>query len=416
MNKLVNTIKNLGAFGIAPVIISLASILSVPVTLHVLGDKVWLSIAVGQTAGELTRLVTIWGWNSTGLSHVASMSVEDRTHYYLRSVPVRLALLAMATVALFGVSFIVPVISQSAFFLMAMAGGVLGLAGSWVFVGAREPGKLLMFDSLPRALGILLATGLVLLFPIVEVFAGTIIVGNLVAAVGPWIYHLKLKDALGISTTRLTIKEIVQEIRNGFTGFLIGFVMSARMSLPVLLAPTLLPEAATTVALADKIMRWGNTAMTPVMQFVQTGIPRGQGTLSQKIIKGTKTVFLLSIFVATVSTAVAYYGADIMSAGKIPLSFAISALVGLVLGLVFATTVTGNTSLVLLGRTGTVAKYSLLALAILLISIFPAAALYGAVGLMAAYVSSELAILILQLKLLNKLITQKSRHLAEKDQ
>lgn len=415
MSKFSSTVKNLGAFGIAPVIISLASICSVPVTLHILGDKVWLSIAVGQTAGELVRLVTIWGWNSTGLSHVAAMNVEERTTYYLRSVPVRITLLALATIIVFGVSFVVPVVSQSGFFLMAMAGGVLGLAGSWVFVGAREPGKLLLFDSLPRALGILVATGLVLLIPVVEVFAGTIILGNVVAALGPWIYHLKLKEKLKIPFTRLTFIEIIEEIRNGFTGFLIGFVMSARMSLPVLLAPTLLPEVATTVALADKIMRWGNTAMTPIMQFVQTGIPRGHGTLNQKIIKGTKTVFLLSTFVAVVSTAVAYYGSGVMSAGKIPLTFAISALVGLVLGLVFATTVTGNTSLVLLGRTGTVAKYSVFALIILLILIFPTAILGGAFGLMAAYVLSELAILILQLNLLKKLITRTPHHLTEKE-
>lgn len=404
MQKFLSLFKNLGAFGLAPVVISLASILSVPVTLHVLGDQVWLSIAVGQTAGELARLLTIWGWNSTGLSLVASMDQRQRTLYYLRSMPVRLVLFCLTALILLPVALFMPVASASGLYLMALAGAVLGLSGSWVFIGAREPGKLLLFDSLPRTLGIFAATGLILLFPRVEVFAGTIILGNAISALGPWIYHLRLKAQLGLESWLLSWSEILQSIRQGVSGFVIGFVMSARMSLPVLAAPLLIPEAATMVALADKFMRWGNTAMTPIMQFVQTGIPRSPGSLPQQIIRGTKLVALLSSLLTLVATGVTYWGSGPMSTGQIQLSWPISFVVGAVLGLVFATTVTGNTSLVLLGRTGTVARYSLTALLILLLALYPAALLWGGFGVMAAYALSELGILLLQLNLLRKLL------------
>lgn len=402
MKKIKDTVLKIGAFGLAPVIISVASIISLPIILHKLGEGVWLSIATGQTAGELARLITIWGWNSVGLSVAASLGERERIKYYLNSIPARVFLFIVSTAIIGIFSYFMPVESKIGFFLMAMAGNILGLAGSWIYIASRDARRLILFDSVPRTAGIIVGALLLLVIPSVYTVALSIIIGNFIATIIPAVHHLMLKKKYDIGLERLTLSSLIQSIQRGFSAFVIGFVMSLRMSLPVLLSPVLIPDSAAVVALADKFMRWGNTGMTPVMQFVQTGIPRFKGSLKEQINRGTKITLVASLSMFILATLATFMLSPLMSAGTIDVSFAMACIVGSILGMVFITTVVGNTSLVLLGKVGTVAKGSVIALVVLVAMVSPAAAAWGAVGIMLAYALSELGIIVFQFVVLNK--------------
>lgn len=397
-----STVLGVGAFGLAPFIISIASILAVPIMISQLGSALWLSIAVGQAAGELARAVTIWGWNSVGLARVSAMTDHERTKYYLESIPPRLVLFTICTLILIGSAFIVPVTSAVSYGLVAVAGALLGLSGAWAFIGAREPKLLILIDSLPRALTIGLAALLLLFIPQPEIFGILTLAGNLIAVTLPVIIYKKRQSTSELDIEKTSFGGIRKQIRSGFSAFTIGFVMTARMSLPVLLSPSLIPAYADVIALADKFLRWGNTAITPVMQYVQTGIPRISGTLGHKARKGTRLAIIIGCGLAALSSIATLLIAPLVSDQQIHLPPLVCIQVGLVLGLVFVSSVTGNSTLVILGKTGTVAKGATFGLIAMGLLIIPMSLTFKAVGMMLAYLVAETGIITFQMLLLRK--------------
>jgi O-antigen/teichoic acid export membrane protein len=402
MGRIRSAFLGVGAFGLAPLLVSVASIISVPVMLAQLGQDVWVSVAIGQAAGELGRSVTIWGWSSVGLAVFSSLGTKERILYFLDSIPPRLLLFCLCCIGI-GISVVImPVPSSMAYGSMAVAGALQGLTGALAFIGGREAKNLILYNALPRAGGILLGTALLFPIPRVEVFALCTILGNLAAAFVPWLIFRSRRRALGLERNRLSLREICRSIREGFSAFLIGFIATSRMSLPVLLVPVIAPSAAPMIALADKFLRWGNTGLTPVMQYAQTGIPRAAGRLDEKARRGTRLVALGGALVALLSIPVAILLAPVMSSGQIQFPVLAGVFIGAALGLLFISAVTGNATLVLLGRTGTVARGSLVGLLALCLMIFPAGHLWGGLGVLFAYFTAELGNVLFQMAVLRR--------------
>lgn len=412
MKNIRTTLLSVGAFGLAPVIVSLASIIAVPIMIRQLGFSIWLSVAVGQAAGELARSTIIWGWNSVGLAKVSSYSDEERLSYYFRSLSPRILLFALVSMLILGSTFLIPLESTSAYLYMAFAGAVLGLSGSWMFVGAREPKNLLMMDSVPRALAIAVGTLGLVFTSSIHIYGISVILGNFLTTLLPFLLFRGRAQKTEVSFAGMGLFSALEELRQGWSAFVIGIVLAGRLSLPLLVANSLVPSSAASIALADKFLRWGNTAMTPIMQYVQTGIPRILGSKKEKARKGTLRVFILSLGVVVIAALVTFFGAPLVSGSEIEIDFLLSAMVGLVLGLIFTSTVTGNSTLTMFGKTGTVAKGASIGMVAMLAMIVPLGLTLGALGIMLAYIVAELGIVCFQLWVLLGQLKKKPKHMA----
>lgn len=408
MRRLAKMLANLSGFGIAPLLVSVASIASVPILLTTVGESAWLSIAIGQAMGDLARSVTLWGWNSVGLTTIARLDRAQRVQYYLDSIPPRLMLLVPVTLILFILSFVWPVEDPLAMFVMAMAGAIFGLNGTWIFIGSREPRNLIIFNAVPRSLSIIAGSLITFIIPSSVLFGLFSIAGNIVAAVAPTMLLMRRAKRMNLVITWPSVRDSIQAILNGFAGFSVGFVMAARMSVPVIVTPLVAPAAGPTIALAEKFIRWSNTGMTPLIQYIQTGIPRGSRSLSSRILRGTTVTWMLALLTGTTVALLVPFGSEVMSNSTIHLDWRVGCLIGIVIAMIFVSSVTGNASLVLLGRIGAVARCALIGLAILVSLTVLLANTFQTNGTMIAFAAAEVFIaLYLTIMLFRELRTGK---------
>lgn len=406
MANLRESLAKLGGFSAAPLMVSVASVVSVPLLLTSVGESVWVSIAVGQAVGDLARSLVAWSWNSVGLTVIAKLSPEQRVAYYLDSIAPRLLLLLPALVAVTIFAVLWPLEYSLLAWLSAVAGAIFGLNGTWAFIGSREPMLLVLFNSLPRAFSIVVGALLTFFTAQGIWFPLALILGNLAAAVGPTAKMMSRRRQLQVVWKPANIQAVVRLLRSNFSGFTVGFLMAARMSAPVMLAPLVVPAGAGVVALAEKIIRWANTGLTPAMQFIQTGIPSAPGADMQKALVGVRRAWMSAPVVGLVVAVGTPMAASVLSNGQILIGTGGALAVGLIVMSIFAGNVVGNGALVVLGKVGLVAKIALVGLLILLavgLALPPVAGDYAVIfGFAASEVFICMALTAIVLSLANR--------------
>jgi hypothetical protein len=396
MRRILNLLGGAGLLGLSPLIVSLTTLISVPIVLGVLGSTVWLSIAVGQAIGELARVVVIWGWNSIGLTIVAAKDRPDRVRYYLDSLVPRLLLLIPAGIIAVIVAYVMPLVSHDGAALMALVGAVYGLNAGWAFIGGREPIAYLVWDSTPRALSTLVASAAIFIVPTAAAFGWINLLGS-VAAVGiPAFIMVRRARELKVPLTIPKWSETWAALVRGAPAFGSGFILVLRMSFAVVVAPIISPVAGVTVALGDKFFRWTNTGMTPLMQALQVRIPLGSQPLEYRIRRGLLTAWVIGPLFGAAVALIMPSASSLISHGQIPLSFEISIPLGIAVAMVFIAGITGNSALVLLGRIRNVLQGAIIALIVLSSTFVPLTIAFGAAGSFFAFALSESTVTVYQ--------------------
>lgn len=386
-----------GLLGLTPLLVSAATIVSVPVLLRVLGEQPWLSIAVGQAVGELCRVVVVWGWNSIGLARVARMDRDERLTYYFRSLVPR-ALLVLPTVALAAVVvyFIIPLDDPLAAWLPACGSALYGLNAAWVLIGGREPMKLLLLDAVPRSASILLGTLAVSMFHVASAYGAVTALGSLAAVTAPLCVMALRAKSRGIAISTGSWTTSARLLREGLPVVGAGLITVGRLSFAVVVSPIVGAAAAPVVALGDKFLRWANTGMTPVLQSLQVRIPRGTAHVIDRARRGVLSAWLLGVPIGVGVGAVIPIASEFVSGGEIVLGLDIAVPVGIETTLIFVASITGNSVLVLLGRLHSVLSGSALSLIVLGIVFLPLYLNFGAAGAFWALVISEAVVTIYQ--------------------
>lgn len=367
MNRLTSVATKLGGFGFAPLLVSLASVISVPLVLAGIGSGPWVSIAVGQAIGDVARSVVAWSWNSTGLTAIAKMSPEERIKYYFASIAPRLLLLVPVLILLVLFVMLWPLESRILALLSAFSGAVFGLSGAWVYIGSREPKPLIFLNSIPRAASTIMGAVLVAVSHIGWFFPALLIVGNLVAVSLTNRDMRKRQNSLGVVLESFKLKQVLRQISENASGFVVGFFLTLRMSAPVLIAPVIAPDGAAVVALADKIVRWVNTGLTPLMQYVQTGIPLGNSTTSRKVKRGVNVAWIAFPLIFVLVFVFAPIVSRLVSANQVHFSTLEFVALSAICASLFTGNVIGNGALVFLNRVSSVARVAVAGLALLLV-------------------------------------------------
>lgn len=384
--RLVRLAGRVGALGASQLLVSVATLLSVPILLRVLGPSLWLSIAIGQAIQEIARATVIWGWNSVGLSYIASMGASERAQYYLRSLLPRILLLGPVAVAVVVAALVIPMEDNLAAALIGLGGALYGLGGAWAFVGGDEPGRQFMWDAAPRAAAIVAGSAVVVAMPTAVAYALVVAAGQVVAVVGT--FAVMNRRTAGTIRQRMgTAREAVDALRRGAPAFGAGILLVLRVSMPVIVTPLIAPAAAPMVALADKFLRWANTAMTPVLQALQVRVAASGLELPVRVRRATAAAVVVGPVLGIGTTVVSRFASGPMSDGAIVLSWGTSVFVGVIVCLVFAAGLIGNSVLAVMDRMSTVFRIAVGALVALAITFVPLTLWLGAEG---AYLSVAL--------------------------
>ncbi|RLK47975.1 O-antigen/teichoic acid export membrane protein [Microbacterium telephonicum] len=174
--------RSLGGFTAIQLVGFAAPFIALPVIARMVGAAEWVHLASAQAIGSLTAAVILFGWWTAGPSEYYRRSGKAaRALLYRQSVLERAI---VASVAL-PISFVVvAMITPPDFLLIAVLANLAmasyGFTPDWYFIAMRRPAKLALYETGPRAFGIVVGVGAILLtrdiiwYPLTQLVAAAI--------------------------------------------------------------------------------------------------------------------------------------------------------------------------------------------------------------------------------------------------
>jgi hypothetical protein len=321
-------------------------VISIPIVISVGGASAWASIAIAQSIAAIVAIGVSFGWGILGPAWVAAAKPDQRGQLAWGAIAVRSGL------ALIGVPIYLLIVSltapNSGDLPVAMLGGGATLAGavsfSWFLAGEARPLRMLVLDTLPRALGT--GAGLVIMVASDQVlyFVGSQFVGALLAAVAT-IVDVVLRNAFSGNRQEF-IQRTLSTMRRGVYAVSTSGISSVFVNLPLVLLANAIGGGAVTFAMGDRLVRYGVLAMTPVQRVFQSFVPAAPSReqLLARIQHSLNLTFLLAVVFGLGYVLLAPAASAILSGDEVHLPFSISAPLGLALASI---TITGITGLVI---------------------------------------------------------------------
>ena len=171
--------RRFGGFALAPLLGTLASLVSLPVIAREFTAEQWVTYAAAQSVGTVASVAVGLGWGLSGPSRLAVAGPERRVALLHESLATRLIaavlVLPVAAVAAIEVS---PAGNAPLAVAMMLSIGLAGLSPAWFYVATGSPGGLLHYDVLPRVVAALAGAALLvggappLVFPALLILAG----------------------------------------------------------------------------------------------------------------------------------------------------------------------------------------------------------------------------------------------------
>lgn len=248
-----------------------------PAIIRSAGPDGWGTIAVGQAVGVVASVVVMYGWSVVGPASVANASGEEADREYLTSLVVRIILFPPTLAAGVGFSWI---LTRGDLLLTAVAvssTALLGLRAGWFFIGRGTPWRLLLYEAMPRALGVWVGVSM-LLFLDADVWVAI-----------AW-QSIGLLMALGASSVRAapsivrspsraleTVRRIPIRRTLGLHGHSVSAATISALfgSSPLMILSIVAPAGIPAFALVYRFQSQLMTAASPIMDFLQGWVPRG---------------------------------------------------------------------------------------------------------------------------------------------
>ena len=263
-----SAIVRLVGFTVVPALGGGGALLLIPLLVRVAGFDQWTTVAAGQAAGTVGATAVSFGWGITG--PVRSSSVAEghpAASLYIESLRVRTSLLAPTMVVVWSV---VALSGAPAHVLPGVAAAtsatLLGLSGSWFFVGKGDPWQMLALEAGPRFLGVLAsATALVAGLGLWSYLVITFAIEVVIVLTTSWC----LSRGRDRRETTLPLKVL---IRRDFeiTASSVLSLGYTRAAVPIVAAVRF--ESAGIVAVADRVQQLVRLLLAPVVQALQSWV------------------------------------------------------------------------------------------------------------------------------------------------
>ncbi len=248
-------LTRLSGFTILPLIGLVVPLLLLPFMKDVVGAVGWSSAISGMAIGSFAAALIQWGWNVDGPVAIArSTSDEERSAIYGRSLRSRLLLavvvvpLAMAIAALVSASGF-----SAAGAATALATATAGLSPAFFGIGAGRPTLLALYDTLPRALGVVVALPFVVLLKSLWPYPAVTVISVVTALV---LFHRRVTP--GQRWFPLPLGPVIDDLKAQRHTAGYNLAGAAYAATPVPIASATIPGAPSApLATTDQLYRYG---------------------------------------------------------------------------------------------------------------------------------------------------------------
>lgn len=152
----------------------------IPAVTSQLGNEGWVAMAIAQSVGAAAAVVAELGWGVVGPQKIANLNHEQREVLYRISLASRLLVIIPLSLVAATIAYFVTDSYRWDAAALAFATGLFALSPTWFFIGAHQPLRILIFESLPKILVACIAGALIFLGWPLLVFAVLILVQSLV--------------------------------------------------------------------------------------------------------------------------------------------------------------------------------------------------------------------------------------------
>lgn len=295
-------------------------LVTIPLLIGHLGPTLWSHLVVAQMIGSLGYLGVARGWFAHGPTRVASLDPVARAAAYRASVRDR-----APGLGIFGIPVVLVCLwafeTPAAPVLIALAQLIAGLGGHWFFVGSRRPGLLLLCDTMPRVVGVVIGVSLLTVGAGAAVYAASVLLGSCIAAVLPLVVAGRGSFAKSGPTSR-------------DLAFLTTVCFYATTSAPLLAVAWLASGDQPAYAMADRLLAIGLAVLAAYTQAMQGWVPEHSAAIYSRTVRGLWWAVALAVVAFLVATLGMPVVASVLSSGSIGVPSSIAASLGVVAMLV----------------------------------------------------------------------------------
>ncbi|GAB3385088.1 hypothetical protein GCM10027568_01690 [Humibacter soli] len=394
--------RTFSGYGLSVVTGGIISIAVIPVVIIVAGPNTWATIAVAQGVAGFGVVLVGAGWGVTGPTEVARMDVAKRGLSYMESLISRTWLLigigvvcAVITVVLLPQQPVIAIVTLIAALLP-------GLSGGWFFVGEASPYRFLFLETLPRQVGSVL--GALMLFWTGNAlwFVGFQLVGGIIATVISSVSILRRYPGW---TVDLSLVRSITRLRTHLPAVSMSAVSTLYVNLPIIVVQIFLPSLTAVYALAERIMRLALYATRPYVQVSQGFVPRKDAAEQLRRARRVTTLTIyLGLAGGVLYAALAPWAGLLLSGGQLNIPYPVAISMGVALGAMLISQVTGFAVLTTYRLTAALAWSTVAGAIVGAAGLIPAALVFGLIGVTTVLALSEVVVLIYQLIVMNRKI------------
>lgn len=388
-------------FSLPFLLTTVTSLISNPIVIVLVGPTSWAGLAVVQSVAALATVVVGFGWAVSGPTMVAAADAVARPTLFRDSLAARCALFVVAfPLAALVAALIAPGL-QPIDAVVALAAYLLpALGANWYFVGEARPRRLLVFDTMPRVLGIV--TGL----PLLAVTRDLTIYVSVMAA---W-------AVLGVIATsvrvlrRATFQHALSPLRafgrmrEQIAGVLTSASSTIYANSPLIAASALITGSIEEFTLAFRLYLIALSLLSPITQVMQGWIPSTAGEVRHRVSVAARAAVVIAVIGGVLFALLAPWAGELLSVGRIDLGFDLSVPLGIAMAAGFTSQVLGLACLFALGRARVVAISTVVGSLGGIVALVLLGALWQIPGLAWSLAVAEWAVALIQVVALVRLL------------
>lgn len=392
----------IGGYGLSVALTALVTLTTIPIVIAAVGPHAWASLAVAQAVGTSGAIVIGFGWGITGPTEVAAADAAERRRIFSESFRARCVLVLPVSAVAVGVT-IFSVNSESfPSALNCLSYCLTGLLSGWFFTGTAQPWSFFTFDSIPRVLGA--AAGALAVWSGAALWSlpAAQLVGVLLGIVGTGLHLRGTRRSRGRSR-----QNPIELLSAQSHGMLLSGVSALVTALPPVLVALFAPTALPAYSLGDKLLRFATTGFSPVLQYLQGWVPAvdGAGRL-RRVRLAALAGTLIAVFGGALFALLAPLFGGLLSGGQVEIPTGVAAAFGVLLAVLVAAQVFGFVCLLGLGAAGQLARFTVLGASIGMPLTLIGAFFFGAAGAVIGFGAGELVALLLEARLLRRLLSE----------
>lgn len=383
-------------FLLIPALSAVSPLIALPALTARGGATAWAAVAIGQSLGSAGATVVELGWGLTGPQRVARASSRAAARVAALSlVSKSVALVPISALCAVAASAIAQDHSSLAA-LVAAGTAANGMSLAWYFIGRGRPMLLLVTDSLPRLIAVLLASILLSRGYSLQVYP---VVGLILPALAAPLVGVLMSGARPGDFFRFSVSRVLYTIRTQSVALSGRIASSIYIALPITIVGLASPQSVALFGGAERLQRMYLSALTALPNVLQNWVGREPAPRA-RLRRAERAVLMnvpLSFVCAVFFLLAAPRASSFVFSGAATVTYRLSAVCAVVIFLTCNSRVIGGILLVVVRSVGTLSASAAAGAALSLPAIYELSAILGPFGGLVGEAIAETTVLVVQI-------------------